>query len=460
MITKVISGKQSNTHIQNYLESNDRAKYRFSNYSLEGWGEKFDLFHRTSALRASRNPRMYDHIIISPDPRMNVDPKDLSDIVDETLHEYTYRDDFNVAYYGCVHVDTGVPHVHVVIANADLSNMGANKFFRGKYPEQRIANLRWDIGEKLRAMGYMYAHTDQDIALQLGAKKAQALGIDTAQLDKQRQVCSYKNLSREEKDMLAHKRYPKKEIIRQLIDLAIETSTTEKEFFETIYRWGLDTERSSSGKRRFCLTLDKDLMIEERSLGEGYTSHAIKERIAQNASRLNGDPQYSYQMDVQRKTTDKYLMEVHQTSILKSGETLEDLHKTLVELKQKRIDFYPDFIKELAKKYDQKEALEAQGKDTSELVQEIEKMLILDTKIKKYHMFGDVENIYTNFKSVEDVRRAQKHHEKTLTTGTKGSQKKRGIGTSSDRSKTTKTKSQGVRSQEHTRKRERNDIER
>ena len=276
MVKSIASTLKCVYHIQDYLEKNNRAIARdFLNFSLDrdhtrNWSYFFDMSRARDGNDrrwGGKDPVTYQHFIISPDPRDEVDLDTLRAFVTEWANDLFGGGEGSLGEYEVAivyHDDNkrGIPHAHAVVNNTDLAS--------GK--KLHISNSQ---------NKYLATHL-QDLALKYGLTAFENDGPAKLEPTLKVKRTAAENAIRKER------KFSWKQELRNVADIAVRTSDGIPQFLDACAAYGVEVSVSRS---------DMDFVYAHpanptrwrcsgKQLGESYVPRVIRERIEQVRPRI------------------------------------------------------------------------------------------------------------------------------------------------------------------------------
>ncbi len=284
------SHKQCSAYIQRYLEREERALARdFFNVPLskqENWANWFDAIRHEAGNDLAyhgKDPVTYQHFIISPDPRDEVDLETLQTIVAEWYSENFLGDGGMGPYPAAVvyHDDNEnqIVHAHVIV-NSTIPGDRGNRLQISHAQNRKM-------GDSLQRIAFTYGlsffpafdrePTESELAgrqmpdVRIGGPKSleQIVGMHRG-----------KRLTRAESAMLSRNVIPWKEKLRNAIDVAVGRSLSQPEMDEALLSMGVGREARAYADDIFFLVSRPTLRARGRTLGDDYTKDALCARLA------------------------------------------------------------------------------------------------------------------------------------------------------------------------------------
>lgn len=276
MVKSIASNLKCVFHIQDYLEKNNRAIARdFLNFPTDrdhtrNWSYFFDetrAEYGNDRQWGGKDPVTYQHFIVSPDPRDEVDLDTLRAFVTEWANDLFGGGEgslgaFEVAIVYHDDNERGIPHAHVVVNNTNLET--GNKLHTSRKESKFLATHLQDL-----ALKYGLTAFDKDGP----AKLEPTLKVKRTAAE---------NAIRKER------KFSWKQELRNVADIAVRTSDGIPQFFDACAAYGVEVSVSRS---------DKDFVYAHpanptrwrcsgKQLGESYVPRAIRERIEQVRPRI------------------------------------------------------------------------------------------------------------------------------------------------------------------------------
>lgn len=284
------SHKLCSAYIQRYLEKEERALARdFFNVPpahQERWAEWFDATRSAvgnDLAWRGKEAVTYQHFIISPDPRDEVDLETLQTIVAEWYAE-NFLSEGGIGPYPAAVVyhddnENQIAHAHIIVNNTIPGTRGARL---------QVSNARNKaMGDSLQRIAFTYGLSyfpcfDRELTadelsgrtmpdVRIGGPKSFAplAGVHRA-----------KRLTRAESAMLSRNVIPWKEKLRNAIDVAVGRSLTEAEMDETLLAMGVGRERRGDADDLFYMVGRPTLRARGRTLGDDYSRESLALRLA------------------------------------------------------------------------------------------------------------------------------------------------------------------------------------
>lgn len=276
MVKSIASNLKCVFHIQDYLEKNNRAIARdFLNFPTDcdhtrNWSYFFDetrAEYGNDRQWGGKDPVTYQHFIISPDPRDEVDLDTLRAFVTEWTNDLFGGGEgslgaFEVAIVYHDDNNRGIPHAHVVVNNTNLET--GNKLHTSRKESKFLAT-----------------HL-QDLALKHGLTAFENDGPAKLEPTLKVKRTAAENAIRKER------KFSWKQELRNVADIAVRTSDGIPQFLDACAAYGVEVSVSRS---------DKDFVYAHpanptrwrcsgKQLGESYVPKAIRERIEQVRPRI------------------------------------------------------------------------------------------------------------------------------------------------------------------------------
>ena len=276
MVKSIASNLKCVFHIQDYLEKNNRAIARdFLNFPTDrdhtrNWSYFFDetrAEYGNDRQWGGKDPVTYQHFIVSPDPRDEVDLDTLRAFVTEWANDLFGGEEgslgtFEVAIVYHDDNNRGIPHAHVVVNNTNLET--GNKLHTSRKESKFLAT-----------------HL-QDLALKYGLTAFENDGPAKLEPTLKVKRTAAENAIRKER------KFSWKQELRNVADIAVRTSDGIPQFLDACAAYGVEVSVSRS---------DKDFVYAHpanptrwrcsgKQLGESYVPRAIRERIEQVRPRI------------------------------------------------------------------------------------------------------------------------------------------------------------------------------
>ena len=273
---KSINGHASATFLQEYLEKRTYGKSRaiakdFVNLRHPDWQRAWAHFmDKTRRQEGNDMPWgkkraiTYKHFILSPDPADNCDLETLQDLTCAWVQEFFGTNinkggllgNYEVAVI--YHNDNAkaIPHAHIVVNNTDLKT------------GRRLQINNRDVGRLSKRL--------QELSKERGLSAFASAADKTRALEPNLKV---RRTAAERAILKAHK-FSWKQHLRDVIDIAVRTSTTKEEFYEVVDKYGVKIESTEKGAwmlshpanpKRWCVNGEK--------LGQSYKPLAVEHRI-------------------------------------------------------------------------------------------------------------------------------------------------------------------------------------
>ncbi|WP_417758797.1 relaxase/mobilization nuclease domain-containing protein [Senegalimassilia anaerobia] len=276
MMKSIASTLQCVYHIQDYLEKNNRAIARdFLNFSTDldhtrNWSYFFDKTrakYGNDKRWGGKDPVTYQHFIVSPDPRDEVNIDTLRAFVTEWAKDLFGGGKGSLGMFQVAivyHDDNkrGIPHAHVVVNSTNLETR----------KRLHISNTQ---------NKFLATHL-QDLALKYGLTAFE--NDSPAKLEPTLKVkrTAAENAIRKER------KFGWKQELRNVADIAVRTSDGIPQFLDACAAYGVEVSVSRS---------DMDFVYAHpanptrwrcsgKQLGESYVPRAIRERIEQVRPRI------------------------------------------------------------------------------------------------------------------------------------------------------------------------------
>lgn len=276
MMKSIASTLQCVYHIQDYLEKNNRAIARdFLNFSTDldhtrNWSYFFDKTrakYGNDKRWGGKDPVTYQHFIVSPDPRDEVDIDTLRAFVAEWAKDLFGGGEGSLGTFQVAivyHDDNkrGIPHAHVVVNSTDLETR----------KRLHISNTQ---------NKFLATHL-QDLALKHGLTAFENDGPAKLEPTLKVKRTAAENAIRKER------KFSWKQELRNVADIAVRTSDGIPQFLDACAAYGVEVSVSRS---------DMDFVYAHpanptrwrcsgKQLGESYVPRAIRERIEQVRPRI------------------------------------------------------------------------------------------------------------------------------------------------------------------------------
>ena len=326
-VLKPISGHTSCAPVQNYLEKNGRA-LAFDSWNIideKNWAQEMDEIRKSYDNNKSVNgkkTRTYNHYIISPDPRDNIDLETLRELT-RTWCE-TYFNEFMCAME--YHNDNGILHAHIVINNTNILTGKRLAPYLTNRKVREVYNGLQEIGANLGLRGIA---TTKDEFKQQYENQQTLREISKKELTYEKNFISSKDYySKKEQKLLKREGYSWKEDIRARVKIARETSTTEMEFIENVRKLGVKINAAKNGDYLFTHPDKKSWKVRGNTLGKDYSRNHVIHYLNYGNEKYINKPEL-WQLDRQIKS----LSEGHARTIAyrdpKSNITLKEIAETL-----------------------------------------------------------------------------------------------------------------------------------
>ena len=276
MMKSIASTLQCVYHIQDYLEKNNRAIARdFLNFSTDldhtrNWSYFFDKTrakYGNDKRWGGKDPVTYQHFIVSPDPRDEVNIDTLRAFVTEWAKDLFGGGEGSLGMFQVAivyHDDNkrGIPHAHVVVNSTDLETR----------KRLHISNTQ---------NKFLATHL-QDLALKYGLTAFENDGPAKLEPTLNVKRTAAENAIRKER------KFSWKQELRNVADIAVRTSDGIPQFLDACAAYGVEVSVSRS---------DMDFVYAHpanptrwrcsgKQLGESYVPRAIRERIEQVRPRI------------------------------------------------------------------------------------------------------------------------------------------------------------------------------
>ena len=276
MVKSIASNLKCVYHIQDYLEKNNRAIARdFLNFPTDrdhtrNWSYFFDetrAQYGNDKQWGGKDPVTYQHFIVSPDPRDEVDIDTLRAFVTEWANDLFGGGEgslgaFEVAIVYHDDNERGIPHAHVVVNNTNLET--GNKLHTSRKESKFLAT-----------------HL-QELALKYGLTAFENDGPAKLEPTLKIKRTAAENAIRKER------KFSWKQELRNVADIAVRTSDGIPQFLDACAAYGVEVSVSQSdmdyiykhpaNPTRWCCS--------GKQLGESYVPRAIRERIEQVRPRI------------------------------------------------------------------------------------------------------------------------------------------------------------------------------
>ncbi|MBQ6395117.1 MAG: relaxase/mobilization nuclease domain-containing protein [Atopobiaceae bacterium] len=230
---------------------------------------------RPDGVHGNAAPRTFEHIIISPDPRDDVDLATLQKLA--TTWARKYFGDYQVAIY--YHEDNrgNIPHAHLVVNN---TNVVSGERVSAKMRSGQLRRMNDDLQKMAAELGLRaFAGTDRNADEKARAKAPKKAGRNAR--------------TREELAIIAEGGYSWKEDIRQRMVCAVKLSRTESEFLESCSALGLTVRENKRGDWVFSLDARETRQVSGKKLGSDYSRYGIERWLARE--RSSGKPKISFE---------------------------------------------------------------------------------------------------------------------------------------------------------------------
>ena len=204
MVKSIASNLKCVFHIQDYLEKNNRAIARdFLNFPTDrdhtrNWSYFFDetrAEYGNDRQWGGKDPVTYQHFIVSPDPRDEVDLDTLRAFVTEWANDLFGGEEgslgtFEVAIVYHDDNNRGIPHAHVVVNNTNLET--GNKLHTSRKESKYLATHLQDL-----ALKYGLTAFENDGPGIVPCERVAGFGISEADCDIDGHICLLKNIGAE-----------------------------------------------------------------------------------------------------------------------------------------------------------------------------------------------------------------------------------------------------------------------
>lgn len=277
MVKSIASNLKCVFHIQDYLEKNNRAIARdFLNFPTDrdhtrNWSYFFDetrAEYGNDRQWGGKDPVTYQHFIISPDPRDEVDLDTLRAFVTEWANDLFGGGEgslgsFEVAIVYHDDNNRGIPHAHVVVNNTNLET--GNKLHTSRKESKFLATHLQELALKY---GLTAFENDGPVKLEptLKIKRTAA-----------------ENAIRKER------KFSWKQELRNVADIAVRTSDGIPQFLDACAAYGVEVSVSRIDNKDFIYAHPANptrWCCSGKQLGESYVPRAIRERIEQVRPRI------------------------------------------------------------------------------------------------------------------------------------------------------------------------------
>lgn len=277
MVKSIASNLKCVFHIQDYLEKNNRAIARdFLNFPTDrdhtrNWSYFFDetrAQYGNDKQWGGKDPVTYQHFIVSPDPRDEVDIDTLRAFVTEWANDLFGGGEgslgaFEVAIVYHDDNERGIPHAHVVVNNTNLET--GNKLHTSRKESKFLATHLQEL-----ALKYGLTAFENDGP----AKLEQTLKIKRTAAE---------NAIRKER------KFSWKQELRNVADIAVRTSDGIPQFLDACAAYGVEVSVSRNDNKDFVYAHPANptrWCCSGKQLGESYVPRAIRERIEQVRPRI------------------------------------------------------------------------------------------------------------------------------------------------------------------------------
>lgn len=277
MVKSIASNLKCVYHIQDYLEKNNRAIARdFLNFPTDrdhtrNWSYFFDetrAQYGHDRQWGGKDPVTYQHFIVSPDPRDEVDTDTLRAFVTDWANDLFGGGEgslgaFEVAIVYHDDNNRGIPHAHVVVNNTNLET--GNKLHTSRKESKFLATHLQELALKY---GLTAFENDGPVRLEptLKIKRTAA-----------------ENAIRKER------KFSWKQELRNVADIAVRTSDGIPQFLDACAAYGVEVSVSRIDNKDFIYAHPANptrWCCSGKQLGESYVPRAIRERIEQVRPRI------------------------------------------------------------------------------------------------------------------------------------------------------------------------------
>lgn len=277
MVKSIASTLKCVYHIQDYLEKNNRAIARdFLNFTLDrdhtrNWSYFFDQSRERDGNDrrwGGKDPVTYQHFIVSPDPRDEVDLDTLRAFVTDWANDLFGGGEGSLGAFEVAivyHDDNkrGIPHAHVVVNNTNL-----------------------DTGKKLHISNsqnkFLATHL-QELALKYGLTAFETEGPAKLEPTLKIKRTAAENAIRKER------KFSWKQELRNVADIAVRTSDGIPQFLDACAAYGVEVSVSRNDNKDYIYKHPANptrWCCSGKQLGESYVPKAIRERIEQVRPRI------------------------------------------------------------------------------------------------------------------------------------------------------------------------------
>lgn len=277
MVKSIASNLKCVFHIQDYLEKNNRAIARdFLNFPTDrdhtrNWSYFFDetrAQYGNDKQWGGKDPVTYQHFIVSPDPRDEVDINTLRAFVTEWANDLFGGGEgslgaFEVAIVYHDDNERGIPHAHVVVNNTNLET--GNKLHTSRKESKFLAT-----------------HL-QELALKYGLTAFENDGPAKLEPTLKIKRTAAENAIRKER------KFSWKQELRNVADIAVRTSDGIPQFLDACAAYGVEVSVSRNDNKDFVYAHPANptrWCCSGKQLGESYVPKAIRERIEQVRPRI------------------------------------------------------------------------------------------------------------------------------------------------------------------------------
>ena len=282
MVKSIASNLKCVFHIQDYLEKNNRAIARdFLNFPTDrdhtrNWSYFFDetrAEYGNDRQWGGKDPVTYQHFIVSPDPRDEVDLDTLRAFVTEWANDLFGGEEGSLGAFEVAivyHDDNarGIPHAHIVVNNA---NLRTGYRMQTQHPE----DLNRDLQDMARERGLSGLSNDRAAESPLKARGHAGAGGPRSR----RSVY----LGRAEKEIMRSGGYSWVGDIRARVALAKTTARDEAEFLGVLDALGVHVADNSAKARRddwvFSLAEEPSKKVSGERLGFVYGKEMLRRRF-------------------------------------------------------------------------------------------------------------------------------------------------------------------------------------
>lgn len=283
------SHKLCSAYIQRYLEKEERALARdFFNVPeehRERWAEWFDAIRErvgNDLPWRGKDAVTYQHFVISPDPRDQVDLETLQSLVCDWYAENFLSEDGVGPYPTAVvyHDDNEgqIVHAHVIVNNT-IPGLERNRL--------QFSNARNKaMGDSLQRLAFAYGLShfpnfdrppDEG---ELAGRAMPDFRVGPRVLGPVEGMKRAKRLTRAESGMLERGVIPWKEKMRNAIDVAVGRSVTQEEMDASLLLMGVIREDRGEADDIYYMQSRPSLRVRGRTLGDDYAKDMLRSRLA------------------------------------------------------------------------------------------------------------------------------------------------------------------------------------